>query len=191
MQNPMPSLHVIGGANGAGKTTTALKLLPDFLDCYEYVNADSIAQGLSPFKPESVAIQAGRLMLRRLHDLASSQVDFAFETTLASRSFVPFLEKCQSQGYQINLIYLWLENADLAVGRVRERVAAGGHDIPETVIRRRYAAGRRNFHQLYLPLADKWQAYDNSGLSPELVAKGGKGMTISISKPQVWSSITG
>lgn len=186
----MPSLHIIGGANGAGKTTTALILLPNFLECYEYVNADSIAQGLSPFKPESVAVQAGRLMLKRLHDLAASQVDFAFETTLASRSFMPFLEKCQNQGYQVNLIYLWLETADLAVERVRERVAAGGHDIAETVIRRRYESGRRNFHLLYLPLSDKWQAYDNSGLLPELVAKGGKGMPISINKPETWSRIT-
>lgn len=185
----MPNLYVIGGANGSGKTTTAMILLPNFLNCDEYVNADSIAQGLSPFKPESVALQAGRLMLKRLHDLATSQVDFAFETTLASRSFAPFLKQCQSQGYQINLIYLWLESVELAIERVRERVAAGGHDIPEATVRRRYKAGRRNFQLLYLPLTDKWQAYDNSGTAPELVAKGGRNVPISLYQPETWSSI--
>jgi predicted ABC-type ATPase len=185
----MPNLSVIGGANGAGKTTTALRLLPDFLDCDEYVNADSIAQGLSPFKPESVAIQAGRLMLKRLHSLANSQVDFAFETTLASRSVVPFLKQCQSKGYQINLIYLWLDYVELAVERVRDRVASGGHSIPETVIRRRYESGRQCFQLLYLPLADKWQAYDNSGFMPELVASGGRNVPISIHRAETWSKI--
>jgi len=185
----MPNLHVIGGANGAGKTTTALKLLPGFLDCYEYVNADSIAQGLSPFKPESVAIQAGRLMLKRLHDLAASHVDFAFETTLASRSFVSFFRKCQSGGYQVNLIYLWLESVELAIERVRERVAAGGHDIPEDVIRRRYDAGRENFYRLYLPLASEWVAYDNSGEAPLIVAAGGVGIEIVVHDQPTWDKI--
>jgi predicted ABC-type ATPase len=185
----MPKLHIIGGANGAGKTTTALRLLPDFLGCDEYVNADSIAQGLSPFKPESVAIQAGRLMLKRLHNLANSQVDFAFESTLASRSVIPFLERCQSYGYQVNVIYLWLENADLAINRVRERVASGGHDVHESVIRRRYSSGRRNFLELHLPRADTWQAYDNSGISPELVARGGKNVPTFMYIREVWDQI--
>jgi predicted ABC-type ATPase len=185
----MFNLYIIGGANGAGKTTTALKLLTDFLGCYEYVNADSIAQGLSPFKPESVALQSGRLMLKRLHYLAAAQVDFAFETTLASRTLVPFLRQCQTKGYQINLIYLWLQSVELAVSRVRERWAAGGHNIPEEVIRRRYEAGRRNFHLLYMPLADKWQVYDNSEVVPVLIARGGVGMPISIYQSEAWSAI--
>jgi predicted ABC-type ATPase len=185
----MPNLHVIGGANGAGKTTTALTLLPEFLYCDEYVNADSIAQGLSPFKPESVAIEAGRLMLKRLHNLAASEVGFAFETTLASRSLLPFLEQCQNSGYQINLIYLWLENVEVALKRVRDRVASGGHNVPESVIRRRYEAGRRNFQQLYLPQADIWNAYDNSGITPELVASGGKDVTSFIYRPEIWSQV--
>ncbi len=185
----MPNLYIIGGANGAGKTTTALKLLPHFLECYEYVNADSIAQALSPFKPESVAIQAGRLMLKRLHDLTASQVDFAFETTLASRSFVPFIKECKNKGYRINLIYLWLENAELAVERVRRRVEAGGHNIPEDVIRRRYETGRRNFHRLYLSLASEWVAYDNSAEAPLMVATGGMNTKTIIYNQSTWSKI--
>jgi predicted ABC-type ATPase len=155
------------------------------------VNADSIAKGLSPFKPESVAIEAGRLMLKRLHSLAALQVDFAFETTLASRSIVPFLEQCQSKGYQINLLFLWVEYVELAIERVCDRVASGGHDVPESVIRRRYEAGRQCFQLLYLPLADKWQAFDNSGFSPELVASGGRNVRTSIHRPEIWSKIIG
>jgi predicted ABC-type ATPase len=185
----MPNLHVIGGANGAGKTTAALKLLPDFLNCYEYVNADSIAHALSPFKPESVAIEAGRLMLKRLHALAASQVDFAFETTLASRSFVSFFRKCQSMSYKVNLIYLWLERVELAVERVRERVAAGGHNIPEDVIRRRYNSGRENFYQLYLPMTSEWVVYNNSGEAPRIVAAGGAGIETVVHDQPTWDKI--
>jgi predicted ABC-type ATPase len=166
----VPDLYLIGGPNGAGKTTVALTLLPNFLACYEYVNADAIAAGLSPFKPESVALQAGRLMLERLRSLSGAGVDFAFETTLASRTFVAFLMACREQGYTINLLYIWLESAELAVQRVAARVRGGGHSIPEATIRRRYELGRRNFVQLYMPLADLWKVYDNSGNSPILVA---------------------
>ncbi|MEJ7615797.1 MAG: zeta toxin family protein [Pyrinomonadaceae bacterium] len=187
----MPNLYVIGGANGAGKTTTAIKLLPDFLACNEYVNADAIAAGLSPFRPQSVALQAGRLMIERVHSLAKSNQDFAFETTLASRSFVPFLRQCRSGGYGVHVIYLWLQTVELAVERVRRRVASGGHDIAETVIRRRYEAGRRNFVELYLPLADTWQAFDNSAQSYLPIAAGGSNLPTTINDQQVWQSIIG
>ncbi len=129
-------------------------------------------------------------MLKRLHDLAASQVDFAFETTLASRSFAPFLRKCQSLGYKINLIYLWLYSTELAIQRVRERVAAGGHNIPEDIIRRRYDAGRKNFHELYLLIASEWVVYDNSGEAPRLIAAGGVGIETVVHDQPIWDKIS-
>lgn len=164
----MPNVYLIGGCNGAGKTTIALTMLPRYLDCHEFINADLIAAGLSPFHVESVALQAGRLMLDRMNLLRDAEVDFAFESTLASRSFVPFLKSCQAKGYQVQLLYLWLENVELAIERVANRVLEGGHNIPEDTIRRRYEAGRRNFLELYLPLADEWRIFDNT-TQPQLV----------------------
>lgn len=158
----MQQLFMIGGPNGAGKTTSALSLLPQILDCDEYVNADSIAAALSPFHPEATAIQAGRLMLDRIHSLAEQKRNFAFETTMASRSFEPFLKHCKEQGYKINLLYLWLESPELAVKRVAFRVKNGGHDVPEETIRRRYHRGLNNFLNLYVPLADDWFLCNNS-----------------------------
>lgn len=167
----MPSLYIIGGANGSGKTTVSLSLLPNFLEVFEYVNADAIAVGLSPFNPESTAIQAGRLMLERLRNLADVGANFAFETTLAARTFVPFLQECKTKGYIINLIYFWLQSPDLAVARVARRVAVGGHSIPEDVIRRRYERGRRNLINLYLPICDGWMIFNNSASQIGLIAE--------------------
>ncbi|MHC5857855.1 zeta toxin family protein [Nostoc sp.] len=167
----MPSLYIIGGANGSGKTTVSMSLLPNFLDCFEYVNADAIAAGLSPLNPDSMAIEAGRLMIMRLRTLSNSGSDFAFETTLAARSFAPFIIGCRAKGYTINLIYFWLQSVDLAVERVAARVASGGHSIPEDVIRRRYQQGQKNLISLYLPLCDGWMIYDNSRSSPLFVAE--------------------
>lgn len=131
----MPNVYVFGGCNGAGKTTMAMRLLPETLNCREFVNADLIAAGLSPFRVENVALQAGRLMLQRINKLRDGGVDFAFESTLASRSFVPFLRSCQSCGYEVHLLYVQLENVDLAIERVANRVLEGGHNIPKDVIR--------------------------------------------------------
>jgi predicted ABC-type ATPase len=164
----MPNLYVIGGPNGAGKTTIARTLLPEFLGCYEFVNADLIAAGLSPFRPEGVAIRAGRLMLERMSSLAESGVDFAFESTLASRSFVPFLKNCKARGYEIHLLYVWLDSPERAIERVANRVLEGGHFVPDETVKRRYETGRKNFVQLYLPLADSWRVFDNS-TEPKLV----------------------
>lgn len=167
----MPSIYVIGGANGSGKTTVSMSLLPNFIDCFEYVNADAIAAGLSPFNPESMAIEAGRLMIQRLRILSNLRSDFAFETTLAARTFAPFLIDCKAKGYTINLIYFWLQSAELAIERVARRVASGGHSIPEEVIRRRYERGRINLIDLYFPLCDGWMVYNNSKSDPRLVAE--------------------
>ena len=168
-----PSIVVLAGPNGAGKSTTGPALLRDTLGITEFVNADTIARGLSAFDPEGAAIGAGRVMLRRIHELAEERAEFAFETTLTSRTFASWLGDLREQGYRVHVIFLWLPSADLAVERVAERVRTGGHSVPEEVVRRRYDAGLRNFFELYQPLADSWQFYDNSQSSgPRQIAAG-------------------
>ncbi|MEB3343444.1 zeta toxin family protein [Okeania sp.] len=186
----MPEIYVIGGANGSGKTTVAKKLLPNVLDIFEYVNADEIATGLSPFNAESVAIQAGRLMLERLKTLVKEKLDFAFETTLAARNFAHFLRNCKADGYTINLIYFWLQTPELAIERVQRRVDSGGHNIPIEVIRRRYERGKKNLIQLYLPLCDSWIVYNNSEDNPQLVAEYSHNLSVIIYQPSIWQQIT-
>ncbi len=161
---------VIGGCNGSGKTTFALNIFPNLGDI-EFINADIIAAQLNPNNPDVVAIQASRMMLERLKNLAQQKQSFAFETTLAARSFAPFLRRCQAQAYRVNLIYVWLNSIELAVTRVALRVASGGHNIPEDVIRRRYERGRKNFLELYSELADYWIVYDNTKPRRELIAE--------------------
>ena len=158
----MPHLIIIAGPNGAGKSTAAPALLKDALHMDNFVNADVIAQGLCAYQPEKAAMQAGRIMLNRIHALADEKEDFAFETTLASRSFATWIPNLKKQGYQFHLVFLWLKTADLAIFRVRERIKTGGHSVPEQTIKRRYVAGLKNFFNLYTPLADSWQFYDNS-----------------------------
>lgn len=187
MSETPPQVVVIAGPNGAGKTTLAPFLLRDTLRVLEYVNADPIAHGLSGFDPASVALQAGRVMLNRLHELAEQRKTFAFETTLSARHYAGWIEKLRNDGYAFQLMFLWLQSSDLAVRRVRERVQAGGHDVPEQVIRRRYAAGLRNFSKLYQPLANTWAVYDNSeSPSPTMIAQGGEGEETSIIHADLW-----
>jgi len=190
MTKPNKNVYIICGPNGSGKTTVAKKLLPNFLDVFEYVNADEIAAGLSPFNPESVAIQAGRLMLERLDTLTNLGSDFAFETTLSARHFVKFLRNCKNVGYTVNLIYFWLESPELAILRVRRRVESGGHNIPEDVIRRRYERGRINLTQLYLPICDTWIIYNNSGDEPRLIAALGLNQSQIIYEKEIFRQIT-
>jgi predicted ABC-type ATPase len=157
-----PTVIVLGGANGAGKSTSASALLRGKLAVTHFVNADTIAQGLAAFAPESAAIEAGRIMLERIRALAASRATFAFETTLASRSLAPWLRDLLASGYRVHLVFLWLPSIDLAVARVADRVRMGGHNIPETTIRRRYLAGLKNFWTLYRPIATSWRVYNNS-----------------------------
>lgn len=174
-----PSVVAIAGPNGAGKTTIAETFLSEMLGIGEYVNADTIARGLSQFQPGSVAIQAGRQNLRRLDELAASRSSFAFETTLAGRAYASSIQHWRSEGYSFLLAFFWLRDVSIALERVAARVASGGHDIPETVIRQRYDRGLANFFSLYRPLADRWVVFDNSMSEPRLVALGqGEGMEI-------------
>lgn len=172
MSDDNPQVIIIAGPNGAGKTTLAPFLLRDELGVLEYVNADPIAQGLSGFNPASVGFEAGRVMLTRIHELAGEKQTFAFETTLAGRSYGRWLNNLREQGYVVQLMFVWLRSPDLAIRRVRARVRSGGHDVADDIIRRRYAAGLQNFWQLYRPLAHTWGVYDNSDRHPVFVAKG-------------------
>lgn len=166
-----PTVYVVAGPNGAGKTTFASKFLPDFVDCREFLNADLIAAGLAPFAPETQNFRAGRLLLRRIKELAAAKQNFGFETTLAGRSYVRLLESLKANGYQLYLFFLWLPTADLAVARVANRVRQGGHHVPELDIRRRFQSGLRNLFELYQPLLDAWWLYDASRLPPTTVAE--------------------
>ena len=167
------NLYIISGCNGAGQTTASYTVLPEILGCKEFVNADEIARGLSPFNPTSVAIEAGRLMLQRIEDLLTRDKSFSIETTLATRSYVNMVRRARSQGYRVSLLYFWLNSPQLAMRRVAERVSKGGHDIPEDTITRRYAAGIRNLFQLFVPLVDYWAVFDNSDTPRRTVASGG------------------
>jgi predicted ABC-type ATPase len=163
-------LYIIAGCNGAGKTTASFNMLPAILDCREFVNADEIARGISPFQPDKVAFEAGRIMLERIRDLMHEGVDFAFETTLSTRSFRQFVEKAKNQGYYVSLLFFWLESPELAIERVRTRVAEGGHDIPKATIIRRYHRGLKNLFEWYYDICNSVAIYDNSNLFPEIVS---------------------
>lgn len=184
-----PTVIVIGGPNGAGKSTIAPLVLRGVLGVTEFVNADVIAQGLSAFQPERKAVQAGRIMLARLKELAAAREDFAFETTLASRSFAPWLRELRGSGYSFHLAFVWLADASLAVSRVGARVISGGHHVPEETVRRRYQRGLRNFFDLYRPLATSWVLYDNSESERERVVASAEGAGIMIHQPAVWQAV--
>lgn len=171
-----PLVVVLAGPNGAGKSTSAGRLLQGTLAVHEFVNADTIALGLSAYRPESASVAAGRAMLARMRYLAASRQDFAFETTLAGRGHGRWLRRLRSEGYRAHLVFLALSGPDLAVARVADRIRRGGHAVPEDVIRRRFTAGVRNFHTYYVRLVDAWQVFDNSGMAgPTLVASAAAG----------------
>jgi predicted ABC-type ATPase len=187
----MPNLYIVAGCNGAGKTTASYSLLPEILNCREFVNADEIARGLSPFQPETAALAAGRLMLNRIRYLMGTGVDFAFETTLATRSYRGLIAEAKMKGYDISLVFFWLNSPVLAVERVKNRVKAGGHNIPEEVILRRYWRGIENLFQIYLPLCDTWAVFENSREYPALIAEGEKGEVSAIVNLAIWEKLIG
>jgi len=170
------TLYIIAGCNGAGKTTAAKTLLPALWQCREFVNADEIARGLSPFNPESMALQAGRLMLQRVRALLEGEESFSIETSLATRSYAPLIQLAHEKGFTVNLLFLWLTTPEMARLRVNQRVSEGGHNIPDEVIRRRYTLGITNLFHLFIPLADEWAIYDNSVTPRVCVATGRRGV---------------
>lgn len=188
----MPHVIVIAGPNGAGKSTTAPAILQGALGVTEFVNADTIAAGLSAFNPEKAAFQAGRVMLERLQQLAGDQEDFAFETTLASKTFAHWIQNLKQSGYTFHLFYLWLPSPEFAIARVAERVQMGGHNVPEETIRRRYHAGLKNFFAMYQQLADTWRIYDNSAPgSPRLLSTGERTIITKVVDASLWDSLKG
>ena len=165
------NLYIIAGCNGAGKTTASFTILPQILNCKEFVNADEIAKGLSPFQPEKVSFEAGRIMIKRLNELLEINQNFAFETTLASKSYKSKVVYAQSKNYNVTLLFFWLQNVDLAIERVKTRVQEGGHNIEKDVIKRRYVNGIKNLFDIYLAIVNEVLIYDNSEGKPELIAE--------------------
>jgi len=185
----MPNLYIIAGCNGAGKTTASYTILPEILNCKEFVNADNIAAGISPLNPESVAIEAGRIMLKRIGELMYESADFALETTLSTRSYVSLVKKAQQMGYEVTLLYFWLASPQMAFERVAKRVSEGGHDIPINVIERRYYRGIENLVNLYIPICDNWIVTNNVNVPSQVVARGGFDLGNLIINNDIWEVI--
>jgi len=184
-----PNLILLAGPNGAGKSTAAPDLLRGALHVNEFVNADVIARGLSAFHPEGAAIDAGRVMLTRLRELTTERKNVAFESTLASRTFAPWIRELRKTGYQFHLFYFWLPSADHCIKRVYERKSLGGHFVPEETIRRRYEGGLKNFFELYSPIAERWEFYDNTLEPRRLIARGGINRTDESFDDQLWDKL--
>jgi predicted ABC-type ATPase len=185
----MPNLYIIAGCNGAGKTTASYTVLPEMLNCKEFVNPDEIAKGLSPFQPEKAAIASGKIMLTRIQELIKTQVDFSFETTLSASHFLSLIKDAQKQGYFVTLVFFWLNSVDLAIQRVKIRVSEGGHDIPTDTIKRRYKTGVTNLINKYIPLCDYWIVINNSEGPYNLISEGLKNTEISIKDSIIWNKI--
>jgi len=175
-------LYIIAGCNGAGKTTASFSILPEILDCREFVNADEIAKGLSPFQPEKSAIEAGRIMLHRIEYLLNKNTNFAFETTLSTKTYKNTILKAQAAEYHVTLLFFWLQTVELAIKRVQKRVSEGGHDIDHQVINRRYLSGIQNLFDIYMPIVDEVLIFDNSEGEYDLIAKKINNPEISILK---------
>ncbi|PBQ34564.1 zeta toxin [Sphingobacteriaceae bacterium] len=180
---------MIAGCNGAGKTTASYAMLPEILNCKEFVNADEIAKGLSPFQPDKVAFESGRIMLHRIRELLANGNDFAFETTLSTRSYVSLIKEAKQLGYKVTLVFFWLDSFETAKERVKHRVLLGGHDIPEDIIERRYKRGIQNLTKLYISQVDYWMVFDNTKES-RLVAEGTNSLGFNIINSDIWSRIS-
>jgi predicted ABC-type ATPase len=185
----MPNLFIIAGCNGAGKTTASQTIFPDILNCNEFVNADNIAAGISPYNVDSVAVEAGRIMLHRIDELLCMGVDFAIETTLATRSYVSLVRRAKALGYNVSLIYIWLSSPELALQRVAVRVRKGGHNIPADVVKRRYYRGVSNLFGLFMPICDTWILADNSLDNLVPIAQKGAEFENIIENHDLWSAI--
>lgn len=183
------NLYIISGCNGAGKTTASYTVLPEILNCKEFVNADEIARGLSPFNPESVAIEAGRLMLQRIDFLLEKDTSFSIETTLSTKTYINLVRRAQEKGFSVRILFFWLNSPELAIRRVAERVAKGGHNIPEPIIRRRYTAGLKNLFNLFMDQVGYWDIYDNSDYPRKQIACGGKNAKTIISEDILFNQL--
>ena len=184
----MPNLYIISGCNGSGKTTASYTVLPEMLGCSQFVNSDEFAKSFSPFDPSAASISAGRFMLLKIRYLLTRKDDFCIETTLATRSLMRTIEEAKEFGYRVTLLYFWINTPDLAVKRVKDRVEAGGHSIPEHVIRRRYDMGLRYFFNDYMPVSDRWILVDNSQNPFKVIADGDKTRT-TIKEPDTYGLI--
>ncbi len=182
-------MYIIAGCNGAGKTTASYTILPEMLQCKEFVNADNIAQSLSPSNPASVAFESGRIMLQRIDELLLTENDFAFETTLSTKSYVSFIKKAKEKGYKVSLVFFWLKNPGLAIQRVASRVEKGGHNIPKDIIERRYKRGISNLFNLFMPLCDYWVVVDNSLNVLNTIAEGEQQLVNEINNADIWGVI--
>ena len=185
----MPRLYIISGCNGAGKTTASYTMLPEMLDCSEFVNSDEFAKGLSPFNPEKASIQASRYMIMKIRYLLKKQKDFGIETTLATRTLLKTVRLAQDAGYTVTLLYFWLNSPELAVERVAARVGTGGHNIPEETIRRRYRVGIDYFFHDYAPICERWILADNSQIPFRVIAEGSKNDLINIKDEATYEQI--
>ena len=169
------NVYIIAGSNGSGKTTFAAKFLPDYAKCPNFINADLIAQGLSPFSPRNAAIKAGKLVLGQINEFSGKGDSFAFESTLAGKSYVNLFKKLRSKGYKIHLFFLWIPDAELGIARIKDRVKDGGHDVPIQDVKRRFKRSICNFFRLYQSLSDSWMLFNNAGAHPALIADGKNG----------------
>ena len=185
----MPRLYIISGCNGAGKTTASYSLLPEMLECSEFVNSDEFAKSLSPFDPSLASIQASRYMLMKIRYLLKKEKDFAIETTLATRTLLKIVKNAQAAGYTVTLLYFWLNSPELAVERVRARVEAGGHNIPEETIRRRYQVGVDYFFHIYAPISERGILADNSQIPFRVIAEGSKDDVINVRDKEIFAKI--
>ena len=168
----MPKLYIISGCNGSGKTTASYTLLPEMLECNQFVNSDEFAKSLSPFNPSEASVSASRYMLQKIYYLLGNHMDFCVETTLATRSLMGIINDAKSRGYTVDILYFWLKSPEMAIARVKSRVEAGGHNIPENVVRRRYYMGLNYFFETYAPVCDRWMLADNSSSPFSIVAEG-------------------
>jgi len=182
------NVYIIAGPNGSGKTTFAKEFLPDYAKCQNFINADLIAQGLSPFSPQQVAIKAGKLVLSQIHEFAEKDADFAFESTLAGKSYVNLFKELKAKGCRLHLFFLWIPDTNLAIARIKDRVAEGGHHVPHQDVKRRFTRSICNFFKLYQPLLDSWMLFDNAGSVPKLIAKTKNGHII-VSNQELFEKI--